>query len=82
MANPLMEKIHNNGKRMPVIVPREYENDWLNQSLTKEDVLAFCQPFPEGKMEAYTISKLITSRKEDTNVPAVLEPQAYVEVGD
>ena len=39
-ANPLMEKIHNNKKRMPVIVDRQYEIDWLNPALTKEDVLA------------------------------------------
>lgn len=82
VANPLLAKIHNNGLRMPVIIPREYEKDWLNQTLRKDDVLAFCKPFAEEKMEAYTISKLITSRKEDSNVPRVLEPQAYPEVQD
>src|SRR5688572_7400888 len=39
-ANPLMAKIHNSKKRMPVLLPREYEKDWLNPSLTKDDVLA------------------------------------------
>jgi putative SOS response-associated peptidase YedK len=82
VANPLMAKVHNNGLRMPVIIPQEYEKDWLNQALTKDDVLAFCEPFPDAKMEAYTISKLITSRKEDTNVPAVLDPASYPEIGD
>jgi len=72
-ANPLMEEIHNNKKRMPVIIPREYENDWLNPGLGKEDVLALCQPYEDSKMDAYKISKRITSRKESTNVPAVLE---------
>jgi putative SOS response-associated peptidase YedK len=72
-ANPLMEEIHNNKKRMPVIIPREYEKDWLSPQLSKDDVLALCQPFDEGKMEAYQISKLITSRKESSNVPKVLE---------
>lgn len=72
-ANALMEGIHNSKKRMPVILPREYEMDWLNPSLTKEDVLALCQPFDTNKMDAYPISKLITSRKENSNVPKVLE---------
>jgi putative SOS response-associated peptidase YedK len=72
-ANPLMEEIHNSKKRMPVILPKEFEHDWLNPDLTPEDVLAMCQPFDSGKMDAYPISKLITSRKEDSNVPKVLE---------
>jgi len=76
-ANPLMEDIHNNKKRMPVIIGREFEKDWLNPNLTKEDVLALCQPFSDGQMEAYTISKRITSKKEPTDVPEVLQRFNY-----
>ncbi len=72
-ANPLMEKIHNNKKRMPVILDRQYEKDWLNPVLTKEDVLAFCRPYDQDKMDAYTISKRITSKKDPTNVPEVIQ---------
>ena len=72
-ANPLMEKIHNNKKRMPVILDRQYEKDWLNPVLTKEDVLAFCQPYDQDKMDAYTISKRITSKKDPTNVREVIQ---------
>lgn len=71
-ANPLMAEIHNNKKRMPVILPRELERDWLNPHLTQADVLALCQPFDAQKMDAHPISKLITSKKENTNVPQVL----------
>lgn len=76
-ANKLMSEIHNNKKRMPVIIPREYEKDWLSSKLSKDDVLAMCQPFDDSKMDAYTISKLITSRKDPTNVPAVIEKFNY-----
>ncbi|MDH4058763.1 MAG: SOS response-associated peptidase [Cyclobacteriaceae bacterium] len=79
-ANPLMEKIHNNKKRMPVIIDRQFESDWLSDGLTKEDVLAFCQPYDQGKMDGYTISKLITSRKEETDQPKVLEKAEYPEL--
>jgi putative SOS response-associated peptidase YedK len=72
-ANPLMEQIHNSKKRMPVIIPREYEHDWLNQNLTKDDVLAFCKPFDADKMDAWPISKRITSKKDPTNVPEVMQ---------
>lgn len=81
-ANPYMEKIHNSKKRMPVILPREYEKDWLNPNLTREDVLALCQPIDQSNMKGYTISKLVTSKKEETDVPKVLEPEFYAEIKD
>jgi putative SOS response-associated peptidase YedK len=79
VANPLMATIHNSKKRMPVIIPKEYEKDWLNKNLTREDVLAFCAPIDENAMRAFTISKRITSRTEDTNVPEVLVPHEWLE---
>ena len=79
-ANPLMEKIHNSKKRMPVIIPREMEQDWLNPQLAKDDVLAFCQPYDQAKMEAYTIGKLITSRSVDPNQPGVYARVEYPEL--
>jgi putative SOS response-associated peptidase YedK len=81
-ANSLMSHIHNSKKRMPVIIPRQYEKDWLNKDLSKDDVLALCQPFNDEQMKAYTISKLITTKDADTNVSAVMEEQAYEEVVD
>ncbi len=79
-ANETMRLIHNSKRRMPVIIPREYERDWLNPNLTKEDVHALCQPLEDGLMETRTISKRITSRDQETNVPEVLESQEYDEL--
>jgi putative SOS response-associated peptidase YedK len=72
-ANGLMSEIHNSKKRMPVILPKHYEKDWLNPSLTNDDVLALCKPYDDSVMAAHQISKLITSKKQDSNVPQVLE---------
>ena len=80
-ANPLLEKIHNSKKRMPVVLAREYEKDWLNPNLTKEDVLALCEPIDDHSLEAYTISKLITDRKTDNkDVAAVCAQFEYPEL--
>lgn len=79
-ANPMMAEIHNSKKRMPVIIPREYEKDWLNPNLTKEDVMAFCQPIEAGRMKAHTISKLITTKGADTNVADVIQLHEYEKV--
>jgi putative SOS response-associated peptidase YedK len=69
-ANPLMAEIHNNKKRMPVIIPDEYLKDWLNPNLSKEDVLAFCKPYNQNIMEAWPIDKRIgakiSSEEKDT----------------
>ncbi|NOT73388.1 MAG: SOS response-associated peptidase [Cyclobacteriaceae bacterium] len=83
-ANSLMADIHNspvNGKRMPVIIPKAFEQDWLNKDLTKEDVLAFCEePVSSDDMKAHTISKLITAKGVDTNVAEVLHLHEYEKV--
>jgi putative SOS response-associated peptidase YedK len=80
-ANPLLEKIHNSKKRMPVVLPREYEKDWLNPNLTKEDVLALCQPIDESQLEGYTISRMITDRKVDNkDVPEIFKRVEYPEL--
>lgn len=79
-ANQLMTKIHNTKQRMPVIIPREFEKDWLNPNLSKEDVLALCRPYNTDTMDAYTISKRITSKTEETNVPEVQQRELYPEL--
>lgn len=77
-ANPKMEEWHNSKKikgeepRMPVIIPREYEADWLNPNLTREDVLALCQPYDGDKMEGYLVNKAVVNTKVNTNFPEIL----------
>ncbi|HQW92503.1 MAG TPA: SOS response-associated peptidase, partial [Ferruginibacter sp.] len=63
-ANPLMEKIHNLKKRMPVIVPPSLYKKWLQPDLTKEEIQSFFHPYPEENMQEHSISKRITSRTD------------------
>jgi putative SOS response-associated peptidase YedK len=79
-ANPLMEQIHNKKKRMPVILPKNHERDWVDSSLDKQAVEALLVPYDEHLMEAYTISRLITSRQRNPNIPEVLQPFTYPEL--
>jgi putative SOS response-associated peptidase YedK len=78
-ANKVMEEIHNTKKRMPVIIPRQHEKDWLNPNLSKDDVIALCQPIDDSAMKAYTVGKLISNPKVERNVPEVMEPYQYPE---
>jgi len=79
-ANPLLEKIHNTKKRMPVILSPENETNWIDNNLTKEDILLLCVPFNENLMQAHTVSKLVSSKKEYTNQPEVQNPYIYPEL--
>ncbi|MBK7124136.1 MAG: SOS response-associated peptidase [Chitinophagaceae bacterium] len=79
-ANPLMEKIHNLKKRMPVIVPPSLYKKWLQPDLTKEEIQSFFHPYPEENMQEHSISKRITSRTDNPNVPETLEPFTYPEL--
>lgn len=79
-ANALMSMIHNSKKRMPLIFDKEHMNEWIRPNLSEEQINALMKPFDEELMSAHTISKLITSRKENPNVPEVQQPFIYPEL--
>ena len=68
--NELVATIHN---RMPVVLPQESEELWLNPELDDPKVLtSLLIPFPAGSMEAYPVSTLVNSVKNDS--PECIEP--------
>lgn len=79
-ANPLMERIHNKKKRMPVILDSKDHTTWLNEGLEKEKIDNLLQPYDDSSMEAFTISPLISRRGVNRNVPEVMEPYDYEEL--
>lgn len=79
-ANPFMARIHNTKKRMPVIFTKDQWNAWLDPELKKEEIQSMLLPCDETNLTARTISKLITTRGADTNVPEVLAEQQYAEL--
>jgi putative SOS response-associated peptidase YedK len=64
VPNAVMEPIHN---RMPVILPREAESIWLDQEQHDKDTLeSIMIPYPPNKMEAYPVSMLVNSPRNET----------------
>ena len=62
--NALMEDIHD---RMPVILPKDAETTWLDPNLEEpEDLIRLLTPYPAEEMEAYVVSTLVNSAKNDT----------------
>jgi putative SOS response-associated peptidase YedK len=68
-ANAVMAPIHN---RMPVILRREDEEEWLDPANSEvEQLLPLLRPYPAEEMAAYPVARLVNSPTND--VPAVLE---------
>ena len=62
--NELIEPIHD---RMPVILPMEAEADWLDGRVREpEELQRLLAPYPASRMEAYQVSTLANSVKNDS----------------
>ena len=63
-ANRLLAAIHH---RMPVILPGEAEELWLDASADDPGLLGqLLQPYDADAMEAYEVSTLVNSVRNDT----------------
>jgi putative SOS response-associated peptidase YedK len=86
-ANPLMAKIHNHpkaseGSRMPLILPKDAEQDWLKPIHEKADqdlVESLVQSYPENELDAFTVKRL-TGKEAAGNTPEALRPYRYQEL--
>jgi putative SOS response-associated peptidase YedK len=67
--NALVKPIHD---RMPVILPKDAEDFWLDSTVDPNRLLDLLQPYPAGEMSSYTVSKLVNSVKNDS--PECIEP--------
>ena len=65
---------------MPVILDQQSENLWFDNDIRKNNPGQILKPFDSGRMKAHTISRLITSRDHNSNVPEVTEPVEYPEL--
>ena len=64
-GNPMMAEIHNNpklqGPRMPLILPEELEDQWLEnyeEELAQTAVENLIKSYPETEMQAHSVGKL------------------------
>lgn len=76
-ANDLMARIHNSGRRMPVILNKSAEKAWIDLSTSQDDALGLLKPCPSEILKAYTISPLINARSSDRNTPELIKPFNY-----
>lgn len=82
MANPLLEKIHNTKKRMPVMLQAEREQQWIDPENSKDNLEKLLTPFPDSELMAYSISRKILDRDLDIKDNSILSPREYDEEED
>lgn len=76
-ANPLMEKIHNLKKRMPVILQKENEEVWINPKSSKDIINALLMPCNENLLKAHSVSRKITEKNPDIFSPSLIDEVIY-----
>ncbi len=76
-ANPFIEKVNNKKKRMPVILPRKDERDWIRSDIGKEQIKSMLKTYEGDDLTAYPVKHLIDKKDVDPDVPEVLERQEY-----
>ena len=78
-ANGLLRPIHD---RMPVILPREHEELWLDHNVQDHHLLGSAlAPYPADAMEAYEVSSLVNSVANNGPELAAMRLQDEVNLG-
>lgn len=78
-ANEMMSIIHNSKLRMPLIIPEEYQWEWLTTTDEKR-IKELMAPFQSDKMIAHPVSKLVSQQKVVKDCLEITEPAEYSEV--
>lgn len=77
-ANDLMEIVHNNKKRMPLIIDPENALKWLGD-ITENEIKSFFKPFDANQLKARPIKK-INPRLQYENDPGITVYYHYQEL--
>ena len=85
-GSPLMSRIHNNpkaeGARMPVILSKEKQNEWLSPCKTEEDKARLNQliiPYEDSRLEFHTVQRL-NGKESPGNTPEAEKEFLYPEL--
>ena len=76
-ANPLMEHIHNTKKRMPVILQKDLELEWITEEPSMLNKNRLLRPFDEKGMKAHTVNPRLSSRSANPQDPGIIAPYTH-----
>jgi putative SOS response-associated peptidase YedK len=82
-GNEMMTRIHNNpkleGPRMPVILPDELADRWIDPTMTQKELTELLLPFDDELLTAHTVGR-IAGKESKGNVPEADEEFVYEEL--
>ena len=82
-GNEMMTRIHNNpkleGPRMPVILPDELADRWIDPAMTQKELTQLLLPFDDELLIAHTVSH-ISGKESKGNVPEATDEYLYEEL--
>lgn len=73
-AGPLMQKIHNTKRRMPVILRREREQEWISGDISLLKQKHILLPVEDASLEAHTVAPNLLSPAADPSDPRIISP--------
>lgn len=76
-AGPLMEKIHNTKKRMPVILRKEREQEWISGDISLLKRKHILLPVDDSALEAHVVSPNLLSKGADPSDPGITLPYDF-----
>ncbi len=76
-ANPLMEKIHNTKKRMPVILKPNLEKEWISGDISLRKVRQLLLPLDENELHAHTVSPGLAKADSYPANPEIIQPYDF-----
>ncbi len=79
-ANDLFETIHNEKKRMPLVLDDQFINDWIDSSLNQKQVEELIRiGFTNDTFKTYPVSNAIYKKGVDTDNSEILKPVAPID---
>ena len=76
-ANSIVASLHD---RMPVMLFRSEEDQWLNTNSTEKELLSLLNPYPAESTSYYQVSKKVNSVQN--NSPDILKPKSTASLSD
>lgn len=77
-ASPLFAKIHNKKNRQPIILQKDFEQDWLISDLNENGIKELINlNFNEEDLSAYTVSRDLFQMKINTDIETIIDEVKY-----
>ncbi|WP_298997477.1 SOS response-associated peptidase [uncultured Tenacibaculum sp.] len=77
-ASTLFTKVHNKKNRQPVLLNEDFEQDWLKDNLTQNEIIELINlNYKEEGLSVYTVSRDLFSPKVNSDIMSILDEVKY-----